>query len=52
MDGTGKYYPLRGNSDLKGHAWYVLANKWILEKKKYRIPKILSIELKKLNKVK
>jgi hypothetical protein len=29
MDGTRKY-PEWGNSDPKGHAWYVLTNKWIL----------------------
>ena len=34
--------------------WYVLTNKWILakNKKKYRIPKIQSTELKKVNKLK
>ena len=41
MDGTRKYHPVLGNSDPKGHAWYVLTNKRILaKKKKYRIPKI------------
>jgi hypothetical protein len=39
-------------SDPKGHSWYVLTNKWILAKNKYRIPKIESIELKKVNKLK
>jgi hypothetical protein len=34
MDGTQKYHPEWGISDPKGHAWYVLTNKWILEKKK------------------
>jgi hypothetical protein len=33
MDGTRKYHPEWGNSDSKGHAWYVLINKWILAKK-------------------
>jgi hypothetical protein len=32
--------------------WYVLTNKWILTTKKYRIPKIQSTELKKVNKLK
>jgi hypothetical protein len=36
----------------KGHAWYVLTNKWILAEQKYRIPKIKSTELKKVNKLK
>jgi hypothetical protein len=36
MDRTRKYHPERDNSDPKGHAWYVLTNKWILAKK---IPK-------------
>jgi hypothetical protein len=57
---TRKHHPESGNSDSKGHAWYVLTNKWILTKKQkqtnkqtpYRIPKILSTELKKLNKLK
>jgi hypothetical protein len=34
MDGTRKYHPEWGNSDPKGHAWYVFTNKWILAKKK------------------
>ena len=46
-----KYHPERGNSDPEGHAWNVLTNKWILAKK-YRIPKIQSTELKKVNKLK
>jgi hypothetical protein len=52
IDGTRKYHPEWGNSDPKGHKWYVLTNKWILEKKKYRIPKIQSTELKKFYKLK
>jgi hypothetical protein len=58
MDKTRKYHPERSNSDTKGYAWYVLTNKWILAKtnkqtnKTYRIPKIQSTELKKLNKLK
>ena len=51
MDGTRKYHPECGNSDPKGHAWYVLTNKWILAKK-YRIHRIKSTELKKVNKLK
>jgi hypothetical protein len=30
MDGTGKYNPERGNSDSKGHPWYVFTNKHIV----------------------
>jgi hypothetical protein len=55
MDGTRKYHPVLGNSDPKGHAWYVLTNKWILAPtpiKKYRMPKIKSTEVKKINKLK
>jgi hypothetical protein len=37
--------------DPKGHAWYVLTNKWILAKQ-YRIPRIQSTELKKVDKLK
>jgi hypothetical protein len=33
MNGTRKYHRKWGNSDAKWHAWYVLNNKWILEKK-------------------
>jgi hypothetical protein len=39
MDGPTKYHPERGNPDQKGHAWYVLTDKWILAKK-YKIPRI------------
>lgn len=35
----------------KGHAWYILANNWILARK-YRIPRIQSTELKNVNKQK
>jgi hypothetical protein len=52
MDGTRKYHPEWGNADPKGYAWYILTTKWILLKKRYRIPKIHSTELKKFNKVK
>ena len=38
VDGTRKY-PEWGNSDPKGHAWYVLTDKCILAKK-FGIPKI------------
>jgi hypothetical protein len=51
VDGTRKYHPEWGNSDPKGHVWYVLINKWILEKKD-RISKIQPTELKKVNKLK
>ena len=30
MDGTRKYYSEWDNPDPKGHAWYVLTDKWIL----------------------
>ena len=33
MDGAREYHPEWGNSDPKGHSWYVLTNKWILAKK-------------------
>jgi hypothetical protein len=39
------------DTDPKGHASYVLTNKWILAKK-YRIPRTQSTELKKVNKPK
>lgn len=51
MDKTRKYH-LEYCADPKGHAQYVLTNKWILEKKKYKIPKIRSTELIKVNKLK
>ena len=56
--GTRKYHPECGmhtqwvSSDPKEHARYIFTNKWILTPKKYRIPKIQSIELKKVNKLK
>jgi hypothetical protein len=34
MDGSKKYHPEWGNSEPKGHAWYVLTNKWVLVKRK------------------
>ena len=40
-----------GNPDPKGHAWNVLTNKWVLDKK-YRIAKIKPTEFKKFNKQK
>jgi hypothetical protein len=53
MDRTRKYHPEWSNSDLKGHQWYVLINKWILAKnKKYRTHKIQSTELKNSNMLK
>jgi hypothetical protein len=55
MGGARKYHPERSNSNPKGHAWYLLTNKWILAKHthtKYRTPKIQSTELKKVNKQK
>jgi hypothetical protein len=42
---------VRDNSDPKGHACIVITIKWMLEKKKYRIPKIQSTELNKVNKI-
>ena len=33
MDGIEKYHPEFGNSVQKGHAWYILNSKWILDKK-------------------
>jgi hypothetical protein len=51
MDGTRKYHPEWGNSDPKWHAWYILTNKWILEKK-YRKPRIKPTEYMKCNKQK
>jgi hypothetical protein len=39
MHGTTKYHPERGNANPKGHAWYVLTDKWILFIK-YRISMI------------
>jgi hypothetical protein len=48
MDGNRKYHPEWGDSYSKGHEWYVLTNKWILAKK-YRIPRLQSKELKKVN---
>ena len=53
MDGTRKYLE-RGNSDAKGHAWYVFTNKWILAtpQKNYRIPKMQFTEHKKVNQLK
>jgi len=51
MDGTRNYH-VWGNSNPKEHVWYILSNKWILGKEKYRIPKIQSTELIKVNKLK
>jgi hypothetical protein len=39
MDGARKYHPESGNSDPKGHAWYVLTDRWLLAQK-YRISKM------------
>jgi DNA-binding beta-propeller fold protein YncE len=54
MNVTRKYHPDWGSSDPKGNAWYVLTNKRILaeKKKKYRLPKIQSMELRMINKLK
>lgn len=49
MDRTRKRDLVRGNSHPKGHAWYVLTDKWILAIK-YRIPMIHPTNPKKLNK--
>ena len=51
MDGTRKYQSGWDNSDPKGHAWYVLTNKWILAKKVQNTC-IKSTELKKVSKEK
>jgi hypothetical protein len=39
IDGTRRYHPERGNSDPKGHTWYVLTDTWMLAKE-YRIPRM------------
>jgi hypothetical protein len=58
---TGKWMELENiilsevTQTQKRHAWYVFTNKWILgppPPKKFRITKIQSTELKKLNKLK
>jgi hypothetical protein len=49
MDRTRKYHPKLGNPDPKGHAWYVLIDKWGLGKK-YRIPMIQLTDIMKFNK--
>jgi hypothetical protein len=41
----------KGNSDPKGHAWYVFTDKWI-SAKKFRIPRIQDTDHKKYNKQK
>jgi hypothetical protein len=50
MDRTRKY-PEYGNPNPKGHAWYVLNDKYILAKK-YRISRIQLTYHKKFNKQK
>jgi hypothetical protein len=53
MDETRKCQSVRDNSDPKGHAWYVLTNKWILAKKKStEYPRYSPQNLKKFNKLK
>jgi hypothetical protein len=37
IDRTRKHNPECGNPDPKGHAWYVLTDKWILAKNSYSI---------------
>jgi hypothetical protein len=49
MSGIRKYHPEQGNPDPKGHAWYVLTDKWILDKK-YRILMIKLTDHMKFNK--
>lgn len=44
MKFAGKYHP-----DPKGHAWYVLSEKWTLAIR-YRIPMLQSTDPQKLNK--
>jgi hypothetical protein len=38
MGGIRKYHIERSNSDQKGHAWYVLTDKWILPQKRTEYP--------------
>lgn len=51
MGGIRKYHPEWGkyHPDPKGHAWYVLAEKWTLAIR-YRIPMLQSTDPQKLNK--
>jgi hypothetical protein len=51
MGGTRKYHPEWGNPETKGHAWYILTDKWILAKKNI-IPMIHLTEHMKFNKKK
>jgi hypothetical protein len=50
MTGTRKY-PEKGNSDPKGHVWWVLPDTWILSKK-YRVLRTQPTDPKKCNKQK
>jgi hypothetical protein len=49
MDRTREYYLEKVNTGPKGHAWYILIDKWILAQR-YRIPMIQSTDCKKFNK--
>ena len=49
INGARKYHSEWCNLDPKGHAWYVLTDKWILAKK-YRLLLIYPTDPKKLNK--
>jgi hypothetical protein len=51
MNGLRKYHPQLGNPGPKGHAWYVLTDKWVLAIK-YSIPMLKLTDPKKLNKKK
>jgi hypothetical protein len=43
IDRPAKYHLQWGKSHPKGHAWYVLTNKWILAKEK-KVPQIPTIQ--------
>ena len=49
MDGPGGHHPEWGNTFTKGHSWYSLTDKWILDQK-LRIPKIQFAKLMKFKK--
>jgi hypothetical protein len=51
MEFENKYHPEWGNPDPKGYTWYVLTEKWILNKK-YRIPIMQQKDSQKFNKKK
>jgi hypothetical protein len=49
INGSGRYHPEWGNTFTKGHSWYSLTDKWILDQK-LRIPKIQFAKLMKFKK--